>query len=282
MRTHITQEKSLVFQTPRFNPQMVRLLRLLVVVAVAAGCNSAPTPGDTATATARYTVEVVQTHPHDTGAFTQGLFWHDGFLYESTGRHGESSLRRVELETGDVVQRHDLDDAYFGEGITELNDRIYQLTWQEGVGFVYDRETFEVQDSFTYEGEGWGLTDDGESLIMSDGSHVLRYLDPETLTVTGTLEVTDGGTPVNQLNDLQYVDGEIYANLFQSDWIVRIDADTGELTGWIDLRGLLGAEHRPYVDVLNGIAHDAEGDRLFVTGKLWPSLFEIRLQPEAR
>jgi glutaminyl-peptide cyclotransferase len=222
--------------------------------------------------------EIVRTYPHDRAAFTQGLFFLDGFLYEGTGLNGQSGIRKVRLENGEVVQVRKLESDYFGEGIAAVGDAIVQLTWQAGVGFVYDRATFERRRSFTYEGEGWGLTYDGTRLIMSDGTPVLRFLDPKTFKVIGRLEVKDGGRPVDDLNELEMVKGEIFANVWSTDRIARISPKTGAVTGWIDLRGLLSPADAAGVDVLNGIAYDAAHDRLFVTGKLWPKLFEIRLR----
>jgi glutaminyl-peptide cyclotransferase len=222
--------------------------------------------------------EVVRAYPHDPKAFTQGLEFADGFLYEGTGMNGASGIRKVRLETGEVLQVQPLEDRYFGEGITLFGDSIIQLTWRAGTGFVYDRETFERRRSFSYTGEGWGLTHDGARLIMSNGSSTLRFLDPATFKETARLNVTDGGRPVAQLNELELVKGEIYANVWQTDRIVRISPKTGEVNGWIDMRGLLSAAEAKGVDVLNGIAYDDKGDRLFVTGKLWPKLFEIRVK----
>ncbi len=226
-----------------------------------------------------YGVEVVRRLPHDSQAFTQGLLYQNGYLYESTGLEGRSSIRRVELETGRVLQQHDIPAQYFGEGIVAWGGKLIELTWRSGVGFVYDLETFALEKQFAYRGEGWGLTHDGRRLIMSDGTPELRFLDPETLQETGRITVTDQGQPVGNLNELEYVRGEVYANVWLTDRIARIDPATGTVTGWIDLTGLLTAADRARgpTDVLNGIAYDAEGDRLFVTGKLWPALFEVRL-----
>jgi glutamine cyclotransferase len=225
-----------------------------------------------------YGYQVVNEYPHDPAAFTQGLVYTDGVLYEGTGLRGQSSLREVALPTGVVIQQHNLEPQYFGEGVAILDDRIYQLTWQEHTGFVYDQETFAPQSQFAYPTEGWGLTTDGQRLIMSDGSQTLYMLEPDTLQLTGRVEVRDGQQPVPRLNELEYVNGEVFANVWQTNHIARIDPNTGQVTGWIDLSGLLKPEEiRQRVDVLNGIAYDAEGDRLFVTGKLWPKLFEIEL-----
>jgi len=225
-----------------------------------------------------YTYEVVNAYPHDGEAFTQGLAFQDGFLYEGTGIRGQSSLRRVHLGTGFVMQYCALPAQYFGEGVTVYGDRIIQLTLQSQVGVVYDRNSFAVLRTFDYPTEGWGLTHDGERLIMSDGSAILYFLDPDTFEITDQVEVQDDEGPVRMLNELEYVNGEIYANVWTTDLIARIDPETGRVVGWIDLEGLLSAEYRDgYVDVLNGIAYDAENDRLFVTGKLWPRLFEIEV-----
>jgi glutamine cyclotransferase len=221
--------------------------------------------------------QVVRSFPHDPAAFTQGLIFRDGVLYEGTGLKGQSSLRKVRLETGEVLQQRALEARYFGEGITDWNDAIVQLTWQAGIGFVYDRAGFTLKRTFSYTGEGWGLTHDGTRLIMSDGSASLRFLDPGTFRETGRLTVRDGGTAVGSLNELEFVRGEIYANVWQTDRIVRIDPRRGNVTATIDLTGLLPAAERARVDVLNGIAYDPQRDRLFVTGKLWLRLFEIRV-----
>lgn len=224
--------------------------------------------------------EVVNTFPHDPGSFTQGLIFLDGVLYESSGLYGESSLRMVELETGEVQRLVPLSNEVFGEGLTDWDQTLVQLTWREGIGYVYNREDFSLSRQFNYETEGWGLTQDGRNLIMSDGSATLFFLDPETFAVLSTMEVTDEDAPVTMLNELEYIQGEIFANIWQTDSIVRIDPATGEVKGWIDLSGLLPEEERtPTTNVLNGIAYDPEKDRLFVTGKLWPKLYEIRLAP---
>jgi glutamine cyclotransferase len=225
-----------------------------------------------------YSYNIVNTYPHDPDAFTQGLVFEDGVLYEGTGLLGHSTLRRVELETGDILQIRELADQFFGEGITIYGDKIIQLTWQSNIGFVYDKNSFELLQQFNYSTEGWGITHDGEHLIMSDGTSTLHFLDPQTFEEISQLAVFDDNGPVTKLNELEYVQGEIYANVWQTDRIARIDPGTGQVVGWVDLGGLLTAEDRSEpVDVLNGIAYDAEADRLFVTGKLWPKLFEIEL-----
>jgi glutaminyl-peptide cyclotransferase len=227
-----------------------------------------------------YGYRVIAEFPHDPDAFTQGLLYHDGFLYESTGVYGASSLRRVDLETGRVLQQVDLPADYFGEGLALWGERLIQLTWQENTGFLYDRETFQLLDQFSYPGEGWGLTHDGQRLIMSDGTAELRFWDPDTLEEIGRVTVRDHQGPVNMLNELEYVRGEVYANVWMSDRIARIDPASGRVIAWIDLAGLLSAADRQgRVDVLNGIAYDAAGDRLLVTGKWWPKLFHIELVP---
>lgn len=225
--------------------------------------------------------EVVRAYPHDPGAFTQGLFFRDGRLFESTGRY-PSTVREVRLEDGVVLRRAELPCACFGEGAVDWGDRMITLTWRNRGGFVWDLETFQPLAVFPYEGEGWGLTRDDRRLIMSDGTAELRFLDPETLTETGRVTVTDGGEQVDQLNELEWVEGEIWANVWQSDRIARIDPETGRVKAWLDLSGLIdrlpeGAITDPVDEVLNGIAWDAQGRRLFVTGKHWPLLFEIRV-----
>lgn len=226
-----------------------------------------------------YSYKVLKTFPHDPGAFTQGLvYYKDNILYEGTGMWGESSLRKVELETGRVLQIHRLPDEIFGEGIVVWKEKIIQLTWQHRKGFVYDRETFTLLKEFSYPTEGWGITHDGSRLIMSDGSATLFVWDPETLQEIGRIEVRDDKGPVVRLNELEYINGLIYANVWQTDRIAIIRPDDGRVVGWIDLSGLLKPEDRTSkVDVLNGIAYDAQGDRLFVTGKYWPKLFQIQI-----
>jgi glutaminyl-peptide cyclotransferase len=225
-----------------------------------------------------YGYEVVHTWPHNPNAYTQGLVFHDGKLLESTGQVGRSSLRRVELETGKVLQKVDVPEPYFAEGITLLKGKIYQLTWQHQLGFIYDASTLEKIGKFNYQGEGWGLTNDGQSLILSDGSHRLRFLDPDNFQVRKTIAVLDGTRAILELNELEYVQGEIYANIWHADRIARIDPQTGRIVGWIDLTGLLArGEVHDEEAVLNGIAYDETNGRLFVTGKLWPKLFEVRV-----
>jgi glutamine cyclotransferase len=224
-----------------------------------------------------YGYQVVRSYPHDRGAFTQGLFFRDGVFYEGTGLNGQSGIRKVKVETGEVLQIKPLAREYFGEGIAEWHGQIFQLTWQSQVGFVYDLQTFAPVKRWSYTGEGWGLTHDDQRLIMSDGSAQLRFIDPATLKETGRITVRDARGPVESLNELEYVNGEIFANVWQTDRIARISPKDGKVTGWIDLSGLLAPADRAGTDVLNGIAYDAKGDRLFVTGKLWPRVFEIRL-----
>lgn len=230
-----------------------------------------------------YTYRVVNVYPHDVGAFTEGLIVRDGYLYESTGREGQSTLRKVELATGKVLENRRLADQYFGEGLTELGGKLYQLTWKNGEGFVYDLATLEPSGSFTYPGEGWGITTDGQRLIVSDGTPALQFWDPATLQRTGGVIVSLLGIPMQQINELEYINGSVYANIWQTNLIVRIDPATGNVTGVIDLSGLLdyappGQPGQPYQpDVLNGIAFDEQTGRLFVTGKLWPATFEIEL-----
>jgi glutamine cyclotransferase len=225
-----------------------------------------------------YSYRIINTYPHDRGAFTQGLVYQDDIFYEGTGLWGESSLRKVIPETGEVVQYYALPGEYFGEGITIFGDEIIQLTWRSQIGFVYDKDSFEQLDTFTYPTEGWGITHDGTKLIMSDGTATLHFWDPETFEEIGQVQVYDDKNPVVRLNELEYIDGEVYANVWQTNYVVRIEPQTGEVIAWIDLSELLSPEdYTQPVDVLNGIAYDTENDRLFVTGKWWPKLFEIEL-----
>lgn len=254
------------------------LLRAMGLLTIAAASVAAAVTGR-APGTPVYGYQVVRTFPHDPQAFTQGLVFLDGALYEGTGLNGRSSIRKVKLENGEVLQIQKIDAQYFGEGIAAWGDTLVQLTWQGGIGFVYDRATFQRRKTFTYRGEGWGLAHDGTRLAMSDGTNVIRFLDPATLAETGRVEVRDGAEPVARLNELEFVKGELFANVWQTERIARIDPKSGKVTGWIDLSGLLDPRLARDVDVMNGIAYDAKGDRLFVTGKLWPRLFEIKVVP---
>jgi glutamine cyclotransferase len=228
-----------------------------------------------------YSYKVVHVYPHDRGAFTQGLEYRAGFLYEGTGLEGHSVVRKVKLETGQVVEEIRVAPQFFGEGITVINQRIIELTWKAHAGFIYNQDTFKQLRTFPYPGEGWGLANDGKQIYMSDGSAQIRIWDPVTLQEKKRLTVKDGTRPVAMLNELEFVRGEIYANVWQTDRIVRISPLDGHVLGWIDLTGLLSDEDlSQQVDVLNGIAYDAFGDRLFVTGKLWPKLFEIKVAPK--
>ena len=225
-----------------------------------------------------YGYRVVHVYPHDRDAFTQGLIYLDGFLYESTGLEGRSSLRKVKLETGQVLQKTDVPAQYFAEGLTDWKKSLLQLTWKSGVGFVYDLFTFKPQRTFAYGGEGWGLTHDGTQLIQSDGSESLRFINPETLRESGRIAVSDNRMAVENLNEVQYIKGEVYANIWQQDRIAIIAPKTGKVVRWVDMSNLLTDKDRlTPVDVLNGIAYDPTHDRLFVTGKLWPKLFEIKV-----
>ena len=251
---------------------------LLVAAALTA---SAPVHAATAPV-GGYTV--VKAYPHDTNAFTEGLFYRDGFIFESTGLAGRSFIRKWNLETGVSEQERIVESRYFGEGIVDWKNRLYELTWTNEIGFIYDIDTFERVGEFSYPGEGWALTRDDKRLMMSDGTSFIRFLDPETLKQTGRIEVTDHGVPVRNLNELEWVKGELLANIWQTTRIARIDVKTGEVIGWVELKGLLkeAGVTGDRDDVLNGIAYDAAGDRLFVTGKLWPKLFEIKLAPPAK
>jgi glutamine cyclotransferase len=223
-------------------------------------------------------VKILKAYPHDPHAFTQGLEYLDGFLYESTGETGQSSVRKVDLESGKVLQKTDLSSEYFGEGLTIFRGKIYQLTWLSKIGFVYDLRTFRKLLDFHYYGEGWGLTHDGTNLILSDGTNRLRYLDPETFEVVRTVEVYAGKEAVTNLNELEYIGNDIYANVWHSNQIARIDARSGQVRAWIDCAGLALQEQRGPESVLNGIAFDSAKRRFFVTGKDWAHLFEIRIE----
>lgn len=252
------------------------------ILAVATACTQGP-----AQARGRVPVDsyrVVASYPHDPGAFTQGLIFKDGFLYESTGLNGQSSVRKVELDTGRVVHKTDLPASVFGEGMTDRGQQLLVLTWTTGVGYVLNLPGFDQAGTFAYPGEGWGLTRSSDALYMSDGSSQIRVLDPKTLKERARIDISDEGRPIDQLNELEWVKGELYANVWQTDRIARIDPKTGHVLGWIDLSGLLREHGRPHrgADVLNGIAYDAARDRLFVTGKLWPDLFEIQRVPAAK
>ena len=228
-----------------------------------------------------YTFKIVRTFPHDSNAFTQGLAYRDGFLYEGTGLQGRSSLRKVRLETGEVVQRVDLAPEFFGEGIALLKNEVVQVTWQSQTGFVYRLSDFQLLRRFSFRGEGWGLATDGHEIFMSDGTPEIRVLDSGTLAEKRRITVHDGNTRVKELNELEFVEGEIFANVWQTDRIARISPQNGEVIGWIDLKGLLSPVYRLEPGaVLNGIAYDSERKRLFVTGKLWPDIFEIQLVPK--
>jgi glutamine cyclotransferase len=269
------------------NPLKVRAARVamllasgaaVTVIAVIAGQDRPSEVGPGRTAAPVYTFEVARAFAHDAGAFTQGLLFHDGMLYESTGLQGRSSLRKVDLESGRVLALSPLEPEHFGEGLARAGDRLIQLTWKSRKAFEYGVDRLDRLRTLDYPREGWGITGDGERLIASDGSAQLLLLDPRTLAVTGRVPVRDGDAPVERLNELEYVRGEIFANVWLTDYIARIDPATGRVTGWIDLTGLLDPRERGDGSaVLNGIAYDAEQDRLFVTGKLWPKLFEIRL-----
>ena len=223
---------------------------------------------------------VINVYPHDRAAYTQGLIYRDGFLFESTGLNGQSTLRKVKLETGVVVQQHRLDQAHFGEGLAAWKEQLVQLTWRSNLAFVYDAKSFMPRRTFSHSGEGWGLTHDGAQFILSDGTDELRFFDSETFREIRRVPVRDGSVAVRDLNELEFVRGEIYANVWHTDRIARISRKTGQVTGWIDLRGLMSTGYRLDPEaVLNGIAYDAATNRLFVTGKLWPRLFEIRVVP---
>ena len=239
----------------------------------AALASAAPAP--------HYGYRVIHTYPHDPQAFTQGLEYRNGFLYEGTGLNGRSTVRKVDLETGKVLETTSIDQRYFGEGITVIDGHIVELTWQTNVGFLYTQADFKTLKSFYYPGEGWGLANDSTHIYMSDGTAEIRVWDPKTLEEKRRITVHDGAKTIDQLNELEFVKGEIYANIWQTDKIVRISPTTGAVLGWIDMSGLLGPMYRNGTeDVLNGIAYDAATKRLWVTGKLWPNLFEIKIVPK--
>jgi len=262
---------------------MRTLLATLVLVSACA-CSPSTTPTPTAPAAdalPAYSYDIVATYPHDPKAFTQGLVYTDGVLYETTGQEGESWLRKVDLATGAVLQQHDIADEFFGEGMVIWGDQIVTLTWRGEKGFIFDKATFGPKGEWTYAGEGWGLTADDTQIFMSDGTAQIRKIDPATLQETGRIDVKMNGKPVDKLNELEFVKGEIWANVFETDRIARIDPTTGEVKGIIYLGGLLKPDERRKTDVLNGIAWDKAGDRIFVTGKYWPKLFEIRIKDPA-
>jgi glutamine cyclotransferase len=264
-----------------FSRSAVVLCASIAVTAVVVATARSRPPAQSSTPVESY--RVVKVYPHDAAAFTQGLIYRDGFLYESTGIRGQSSLRKVTLETGEVVlQRRAGLESHFAEGLAEWKGQLFQLTWQSKVAFVYDLASFAPRGTFTYSGEGWGLTHDGRRFILSDGSNRLRFFDSITFRDVGHVEVTDRGTPVTDLNELEYVNGQVWANVWHTDRIAKIAPDTGRVTGWIDLRGLMSGGFKLDPEaVLNGIAYDAPNKRLFVTGKLWPRLFEIEVIPRA-
>jgi glutaminyl-peptide cyclotransferase len=227
----------------------------------------------------QYSYKILNTYPHDISSYTEGLVFHDGYLYESTGLHGSSTLRKVELKTGQPLQIQKLSEAYFGEGIALFGDRIFMLTWKERTGFIFDLNMFDLLDQFAYFGEGWGLTNDGQSLIMSNGSNQLFFLDPDGLQSEKIVQVTTAGIPVQKLNELEYMNGEIWANVYLTSCIARIDPQDGKVLGWIDLSGMLTRAEMAFAEVPNGIAYDPQTRRIIVTGKFWPKLFEIELVP---
>lgn len=261
-------------------PEVMRLAKPKILVAtLVAACLAGVTTCRAQKGPPTYGYRIVHTYPHDPRAFTQGLIYLGGYLYESTGLQGQSTLRKVDLPSGRVLQRRALSPDIFGEGLTNWKDTLVQLTWKAGTAFVYDRATFRLLRTFHYSGEGWGLTEDGADLILSDGSSVLRWLDPQSFQEVRRVTVTDGGVEVHDLNELEYIDGRIYANVWHTDLIAVISPASGQVRGWIDLSGLRPGSTTGDSDaVLNGIAFDAARHRLFVTGKLWPQLFEIQLE----
>jgi glutaminyl-peptide cyclotransferase len=290
VRSRAKANESAIFGGNRDSGQRVAIrlkTRLYLSCAlVILGCLALAYGGDHLTAQSSTPVDtyrVVKAYPHDTSAYTQGLIYRDGFLYESTGRNGLSRLRKVRLETGEVVQERRVDQAHFAEGLADWKDQLVQLTWQSNIAFVYDFASFAPRRTHSYSGEGWGLTHDGKRFILSDGTNQLRFLDPETFREMGSIAVLDGQTPVRDLNELEYIRGEIYANVWHTDRIARISPETGRVIRWIDLRGLMSGGYKLDSEaVLNGIAYDAARNRLFVTGKLWPRIFEIEVIQRGR
>ena len=261
-------------------PLTARVALVLALAVAPYGAASRGVPEALAQQSARVdSFRVLKAYPHDAAAYTQGLIFRDGFLFESTGLNGQSTLRKVRLETGEVVQQRRLDRTYFAEGLEEWNGQLVQLTWQSNIAFVYDLSSFAPRRTMGYTGEGWGLTRDQAGFILSDGSDRLRFLHPDTFREVRRVTVTDGRVPVRDLNELEYIRGEIYANVWHTDRIARISPQSGQVTAWIDLRGLMSGYRLDSEAVLNGIAYDAARNRLFVTGKLWPRLFEIEVVP---
>ena len=263
----------------------LRFILMLSVLAGTAGCTQYERTAISSPdiETVWFDFEIINTFPHDPDAFTQGLLFRDGYLYESTGRRGQSSLRKVDLETGKILMIHNLEPDFFGEGLTDVEDRLIQLTLDAGIGFVYDIRTFSLIETFRYEGNGWGLTNDGERLIMSDGSSNLRFIDPVTFQETGRLQVTEGGVPVENLNEMVMAGDLLFANVLHTNHIAMINPENGVVESRIDLRELrrIASENAGQsINVLNGIAYDVENNRLFVTGKLWPYLYEIEIFPK--
>jgi glutamine cyclotransferase len=258
---------------------LIITVMLVAIAVLLASPNPAPT--DSASKPLQYTCSIVHVYPHDENAFTEGLVFDNGSLYESTGLYGNSTLRRVELETGKVLQLYSLPSQYFGEGITIFDDEIIQLTWRQHKGFVYDKNSFSKIEEFNYSTEGWGLTSDGSRLVMSDGTANLYFLDPRTFEKTGQIEVHDDG-PVTGLNELEYINGKVYANVWQQEKIVVINPETGQVEAWINLSSIQNPPNQDPSNVLNGIAYDAKGDRLFVIGKNWSHLYEITLSPTTK
>jgi glutamine cyclotransferase len=274
------------FPLYRQRKRAIQILLILALSLASLQCNGntntntpAKEPAAENAVVQRFSYQIVNIFPHDSNAFTQGLVFLDGKLIESTGQEGRSTLRSVELQTGKVLKKVDVPLPYFAEGVALLNNKLYQLTWIHNLGFIYDAQTLEKVGEFNYSGEGWGLATDGRSLLLSDGSNRIRFLDPDSFRVTKTIAVVDGQTPINNLNELEYVNGEIYANVWHDDRIAVVDPETGRVKAWIDLTGLLqpGDVTDPEA-VLNGIAFDQSSNRLFVTGKLWPRVFEIKIK----
>ncbi len=275
--------KSSALQFCRSKPLWFRHLVFMIMMSVLPSCSNSTGPAKSEGVT-NYTYEIVKTYPHDPNAFTQGLVYYDNNLYEGTGLSGVSTLRYVDLVTGIVLRQRDIGKAatgnYFGEGVTIFNDVVYQLTWTSHIGFKYNKDTFDSLGNFSYSTQGWGLTHDSTYLIMSDGTDSIMFINPENFSVIKVIHVSDSNGPVVRLNELEYINNKIYANVWLSNRIAIISPSDGRVTGWIDLTSLedmVDSMSVPYIDALNGIAYDKDNDRLFVTGKYWPSLFEINL-----
>ncbi len=266
-------------------PLVIAILLVVIVIVLSASLIVIfdSSNGSANSAVTQYTCSIVNTYPHDTNAFTEGLVYSNGFLYESSGSfNGASTLRRENLTTGEVLQEVTLPTQYFGEGIAIVNDTIIQLTWQSNIGFIYNKTTFALLGNFSYPTQGWGLTFDGKNLIMSDGTDHLYFLNPATLQQTGEIQVHNGNTSVLNINSLDYINGEVYANIWMTNTIAIINPQNGQVKAWINLADLPDSNNPNQNAVLNGIAYDQQNNRLYVTGKDWPNLYQIKLIPQTK